>query len=334
MNSLRIRRQPHKLVNTSPKPITQLQRLLLNHDSRTLSPVPIGIHPSPRLATKMPINNKLRLQHAGTQKSRAIQCLPHRACRRHVHILADEVGQLQRTHAKAAKIAHRAIDDSRPSDAILKNPERFQVVGPRNVVDNKPRDVRSPGHDLTPPLCDRRGPIDDPRLRPFTRNNLDELHKRRRVEEVHANRAMSLTDGLAQPAHRQRRCVRGNDRIVRQPLNNLGQHSSLGIEILDHSLDNKATRAQVRRGSRRPQPRCRRIRLAARQSPLLHEPIETPPDPINRGLNSRLVDIQELDRPPTGRSNLRNAGAHRPGAEDEKRAISHQGREDGDDHLA
>src|SRR5215207_8019696 len=64
--------------------------------------------------------------------------------RRHgeVHVVADEIHQLERTHAEAADFTHRPVDRRDIGHTLLEDAQRLAVERPRDAIDDESRRIR------------------------------------------------------------------------------------------------------------------------------------------------------------------------------------------------
>src|ERR1039458_1503796 len=63
----------------------------------------------------------------------------HRPGHCKIHIMADQVHQLERPHAESTAIAHNRIERCRIATSFLKNAQRFSVKGTGHSIDNEAR---------------------------------------------------------------------------------------------------------------------------------------------------------------------------------------------------
>ena len=78
-------------------------------------------------------------------------------------------------------------------------------------------------------------------------DHLDQPHHRRGVEEVEAADLVRAARGLAHLGDRQRRGVRGEDRVAGRDRVELGEHRLLDLHPLGHGLDRRSRRRRSRR---------------------------------------------------------------------------------------
>ena len=117
-------------------------------------------------------------------------------------------------------------------DGVVQIAEEQRVgdeAGP--VVD---RDV-----DLAEPGAERLDVVDDVGRGDDGLDDLDQLHDRRRVEEVHADDLVGPVRGDRDLGDRQRRRVGRQDRLRLADLVQLGEDLLLQVEMLGHGLDDQ-----------------------------------------------------------------------------------------------
>jgi len=106
-----------------------------------------------------------------------------------VHVVADQVHQLERPHAETAGVAVDRVEGGDVGHPLLQQAQRLGVVGPRDAVD----DEAGRGGDAHRPLAPgARGGLDrraHGRVAGQAVHHLDQRHQRDRVEEVHADQA-------------------------------------------------------------------------------------------------------------------------------------------------
>ncbi len=100
--------------------------------------------------------------------------------------MSDEVGQLQWSHSETTEGPHRLVYEIRGRQTILHASERLEVIGASDSIDDEPRCVRCASDMLVPAGCDRRNTVNNGGVRFPSPDNFDQLHDRRRIEEVHA----------------------------------------------------------------------------------------------------------------------------------------------------
>ena len=163
---------------------------------------------------------------------------------------ADEVHQRQRAHRQAAAQPHGGVDVLAAGVAVLVHRDGVVEVAEEQGVGDEAGLVADRHVDLAQPRGQRLDVLDDGRLGDDGAHDLDQLHDRRRVEEVHP-------DDLARPpgdhrelGDRQARGVGRQDRVRRADLVQLREDLGLELHALGHGLDDQLG---ARRG---PPARC------------------------------------------------------------------------------
>ena len=83
-------------------------------------------------------------------------------------------------------------------------------------------------------------------------NDLDELHAMHRIEEMNADNALGMFQDGSEFTDGQRRCIGGENGVLRRAFFQLGKNRFLDVEILGCSLDDEVHVAERdRAGSRR-----------------------------------------------------------------------------------
>ena len=129
-----------------------------------------------------------------------------------VDVEADQVEQLERPHAEAAAEADDAVDRRRVGDAVAEHPQRLQREGAGEAVGDEAGAVLGADRRAAHPLGDLGRRRQRSLGGPLGGDDLDQLHQRRRVEEVHADDALGVGDAGGDRRHPQRGGVGGEDR--------------------------------------------------------------------------------------------------------------------------
>ena len=130
-----------------------------------------------------------------------------------VDVEADQVDQLERAHPEAAAEADDAVDRRRVGDAVAEHPQRLQREGAGEAVGDEAGAVLGPDRGPAHPLGDL-GRRRQRRLGgALGGDDLDQLHQRRRVEEVHADDALGVGHAGGDLGDPQRGGVAGEDRL-------------------------------------------------------------------------------------------------------------------------
>ena len=106
---------------------------------------------------------------------------------------------------------------------------------------------------------ERVGGLEDVVVRALGPHDLDERHQRRRVEEVHADGPFGALEHRCDLGHRERRCVRREDRIVADDRLERAKELVLDVEVLERGLDHDVAAREVGEVGREAQPAHRRV---------------------------------------------------------------------------
>ena len=127
-------------------------------------------------------------------------------------------------------------------------------------------------------------------------DDLDDLDELRRVEEVEAGEALGPLQLAAHLVDRERRRVRGQDRVGRRELLGPREDRALRLDLLDDGLDDELGAGE------------RLVEIGGHRDGL--------PRPLARGLQALLAPSREADRRTPVREDARDSGTHGSGADD------------------
>ncbi|AUX37149.1 uncharacterized protein SOCE836_093710 [Sorangium cellulosum] len=306
-----IRPRAHPLRSLPPPPAAALDGL----GPRLRPP----IEPFPRLLPKLPRPHHLPQDH------RRPELLPHLAVEvlqdREPHVQPHEVRQLQRPHRVPVPELHRPIDVHRRRHPGLQHPHRLGAE--RHPQPARREAGRVVHHD--------RRLAQAPRHRERRRHrrllglepphHLEQLHHRRRVEEVKADRARPRPETAAELRDAQARRVRREQRPRRRRRLRPAEHLHLEVHLLGHRLDHeigvRRRAREIRRRDEHPDHLAARL---VEHLALLHEAIGRALDVLDRRADARGVDVVEARHVAGDRRDLRDPLAHRARAEHEHRA--------------
>jgi hypothetical protein len=232
----------------------------------------------------------------------------------------DQVHQLARTHAKSCP-AQARVDRRRLGEPFVQQRERLGVVRPGDPVDDEARRRARVHRRLAPAL----GELEDRRRRlrvgREAGDDLDELHQRHRIEEVHADEAARQAQLLGERGDRDRRRVRHEDRPRADDLLEVAKESALGVEALDDRLDDDAGLRGVLELRRGGDARSDRLRFGSVEPALGGEAVERRCELGARARRGAFAGVEQADRVPGLRRDLRDSRAHDSGADDEDRRV-------------
>src|SRR5262245_64388486 len=107
---------------------------------------------APRLLSQEARLDKTLLRERRTIAWIVEESLVDRSCHGVVDIVADEVHELERTHAKLPELSHRPIDRGHVGDAFLQNAKGFAVERPRDAIHDETGRIRRHDWCLSPLL--------------------------------------------------------------------------------------------------------------------------------------------------------------------------------------
>ena len=164
-----------------------------------------------------------------------------------------------------------------------------------------------------------RSPTGPHRLvgRRLAADHLDERHQRHRIHEVHAEDAVRPLRRGADQRDRNRRRIRGEDDFGFGDRIETREQSALGVDVLDDRFDDVVGFDEAIERRRRRQPRRARRRGPRRTAlPLLDEHVEAFSTPRRARSSSGSATSMRRTRESGLREGLRDAAAHRAGADD------------------
>ena len=269
----------------------------------------VGVEAAAGLPAQQPRGHHLLDDRAGRVQPVA-RLLVHRVEDLVGGVDADEVHQRQRAHRQAAAQPHGGVDVLAAGVAVLVHRDGVVEVAEQQRVGDEAGLVADRDVDLAQPRGQRLDVVDDRRLGDDGAHDLDQLHDRRRVEEVHP-------DDLARPAgdhrelgDRQARGVGGQDRVRRADLVQLGEDLGLELHALGHGLDDQLGVGEVlqRRAEADPledRVPVRRVELAA-----AHRPVGGLLEVAAAAGQRLVVDLDGGDRQARPGEHLGDAGTH------------------------
>src|SRR5213593_3695493 len=99
----------------------------------------IGVKPSPGFSSQVAAHDQALLNRTRA-KTRVFE---KRAVKRlgggEVNVVADQVHELERAHAKITRLLHDSIDGLHRGTAVAENAQSFIIKWPRDAVDDKSR---------------------------------------------------------------------------------------------------------------------------------------------------------------------------------------------------
>ena len=215
----------------------------------------------------------------------------------------------------AAAELHRGVDVLERGQPALVDADRVEQVGHEQPVHDEGRRVLR----LHRRLADGARPLGDRlhgRLVGEDRaHDLDQLHQRHRVEEVHAEHLPRPPGGRRHRRHVARRRVGGEDRVRRTDPVELGERLVLEDLVLGHRLHDEIGGLELLQ-PRRARDAAQRLVLRLRlELALGHEALERLAQPLEAARDERVVGLDEQHVEAGLRRDLHDAGAHETAAD-------------------
>ena len=229
---------------------------------RLRRPGRVIVEAAPRLAAEKARGDSLVLQHRRRVPRIVVVGVPDARRHREIHVEADQVDQLERPHPEAAGVADHRVERRRVGGALGEEPQRFRVERPRAAIDDEPG-RRSRAHGRLAPR-ERRGirGLDDIGRGREPADDFDQRHRRRRIEEVHADDPLGALHSRGERRDRDRRSVRREDALGDGDILDARKELALRGEVLDDRFDHQLGDTDVRQRDR--PSRCARARPGPR----------------------------------------------------------------------
>src|SRR6185312_3941478 len=155
----------------------------------------IGIEATPGLAPQPPRLDQLLLYQRGRKARVAKEGAEDRTGYGEVDILADQVGELERPHAEAAALAQHRINGGGGGRLLGQQPQTLGVERPGDAVDDEAGGGTRANRGRAPGARQRLDLGERSRVAGHAADDLDQLHQRRGVEEVHADQTLRRAQG-------------------------------------------------------------------------------------------------------------------------------------------
>ena len=239
---------------------------------------------------------------------------------------ADEVEERQRAHREVAAALHRGVDVLARGGAVLQHAHGVVEVREQQGVDDEAGAVGDLDGVLAAGRGERHRRLDRVVAGGERADDLDELHQRRRVEEVDAADPVRALGGDRHLDDGQRRGVGGEDAVGLDDLLQLGEQLALGGEVLDDALDHEVAvgePAEVVGGGDAGE---RGVAVGLLELALGHLPVEVAGHAGHDGLGA-LLAARSHDHVEAGAGgHLDQPRAHDPRADDPHRVdVTHAG---------
>jgi hypothetical protein len=223
---------------------------------------------------------------------------------------ADEVHQGERPHGQAAAQPHGRVDVLAAGVPVLVHRDGVVEVAEQQRVGDEAGLVADGHVDLAQAGGQRLDVLDDRGLGDDGAHDLDQLHDRRGVEEVHA-------DDLARPpgdhrelGDRQARGVGRQDRVRRADLVQLGEDLGLELHALGHGLDDQLGRGEVLQGRGEADPLEERVAVGRVELAPAHRAVGRLLDVATPAVQRVLADLDGGHGEARTGEHLHDAGTH------------------------
>jgi hypothetical protein len=240
--------------------------------------------------------------------------LEHAAGHRVVHIVADEIHELERPHPEAPELTHGPVYGRHVGDAFLQDAKRLAVKRARHTIHDEPWRVGREHGGLPPAVHQLARPAHHSIVRRQGGHDLHQRQHRRGIEEVHSHHPPRRGARRSDRGNRQRGRVRGENAIRSHRCLQLAEDGLLGREVLHDGLDYHhapAKAGQVVRALLEGHPRHDLARLLRGTPALLHVARQGAFDATACLLDGWRMRVRHDDLVTRRRGNLCDAGAHR-----------------------
>jgi hypothetical protein len=192
---------------------------------------------APRLAPSRPPSTSSRWIREVRSACRR-SWLEHRLGDGEVGVVPDQVHQLARPHAEAGA-TQAGVDRRRLGRAFQEQGQRLGVVGAGDAVDDEARRRARVHRRLAPALAQVEDRFGHGGVGLQAGDDLDQLHQRHRVEEVHADEAPRQAQPGSQGGDRDRGGVRGQQAVLADARLEVAEQLRLRRRVLDDGLDHQ-----------------------------------------------------------------------------------------------
>ena len=191
------------------------------------------------LAAKKARVDQLKLRKRGREPPVAVEGLKNRFGNRVVHVVADQVHQFERPHAKTAGVPHDCVDRRRVRRTFGKEPQRLGVVRPCYAIDDETRTAFCVYGDLSP--CLRHMEYGRGGLRQCgeTADHLHQLHHGRWIEEVHSYQSIGAPQTNGDASDREGRSIGREDSILRNHVFDHAEKRAFGRQVFNDRFNHQ-----------------------------------------------------------------------------------------------
>ena len=223
---------------------------------------------------------------------------------------ADEVHQRERAHRQAAAQPHGGVDVLAAGVAVLVHRHGVVEVAEQQRVGDEPGLVADGHVDLAQPQRQGLDVVDDRLLGDDGAHDLDQLHDRRRVEEVHPDDLARPAGAHGQLGHRQARGVRREDGVRGTDLVELGEDLGLELHALRHGLDDELRGGEILQRRAEADPLEDRVPVGRVELAAADRPVGGLLDVPATARHGLVADLDGGDRQSRACEHLDDAGTH------------------------
>ncbi len=291
---------------------------------RGLRAFAVVIEAAATLAPEKPTLDVLALQQRW-QKSRVLVVgVEYRLGDGEIHVLTDQIHELERAHAEAATFLQRRVDGDDVRAAFLEHAQRLGVERPGDAVDDEPGRGARVYRVLAPGRGGGMHRLGDGGVGGDATDHLHELENGRGVEEMHAHQALGALEPRADGGHRDRGGVGGEDDVFAAECFKLAEYLLLDRQVLDDGLHHETRGGELGGSGHRPDAADDSVHLLAGHPAALDEPFHARAGALDAFLRGALGGVEEQHRVAGGGGYLGDAGAHGAGADDADGRVSGQ----------
>jgi len=242
---------------------------------------------------------------------------------REVGVVADQVHQLARPHAKAGA-AHAGVQHRRRRGLFLQQRQRLGVERTRDAIDDEARRGLRVHRGLAPVGREHVDGVRHGRLGGQAGDHLHQPHQGHRIEEVHAHDAARHLQAARDRRDRQRRGVGRQHALGRHDRLQVTHQRLLDAQVLDDGLDHERGVAQVVQGGGHLEPCARRRHVLGRQLALVGEPGQRGGQLFGRRRGRALAHVVQVHGMTGQQRHLDDADTHHAGADHGDGAIAEE----------
>src|SRR5690606_12443165 len=230
-------------------------------------------------------------------------------------IEADEVGELERPERVIETEPGALVDVLGGADALLEGEAGLVQEGDEHPVHEKAWAILTHDGDLAESFGEAPTELERGGARRKPSNELDELHHRDGIHEVHAEHALRPARGRRETGDGDARGVGRQDGVLGGEPVGPGEQLELQLEVFGRCLDHHVGAAQGLVHFPGLDAGEQRVARRLFELSLLNEAVEHGAELVSPGTGSFDTHVGEEDGNPLRGRDLRNPGAHLSGAE-------------------